>query len=134
MKVLTAAPGSCKGIRACEKACAKALHKSEDASLSAIRVSGSDGARSFTMCNQCGDCIAVCPTRALYRNKAGIVLVKKSLCVSCFVCVGFCPTGAMSWHPDVDTPIKCISCGKCVKACPEHVLGLVDQDHSGLPA
>jgi anaerobic carbon-monoxide dehydrogenase iron sulfur subunit len=134
MKVLTAESTKCKGVRACEKICAKALYKSEDRALSAIQVSAKAGVFSFTMCNQCGECIKVCPTRALYRSKSGAVLVRKDLCVSCYVCVGFCPTNAMFWNQQQDLPIKCISCGQCVKACPHGVLSLVEQAHAQLPA
>ncbi|NIV29273.1 MAG: 4Fe-4S dicluster domain-containing protein [Anaerolineae bacterium] len=72
----------------------------------------------MAVCSQCGECIDVCPTGALYRDKAGVVRLKKKDCVGCLSCVGFCPTATMYYHADYVEPIKCISCGLCTKECP----------------
>jgi len=133
MKVLTSDTGKCKMAKACEAACAKAINKKDGAQYSAIQVKGKDGKPSFSFCDQCGECILVCPTGALSRAKSGVVLLRKDLCVACYMCIGFCPTAAMFRAEGQLTPFKCVSCGNCVKACPHGALQLVDKDHSRLP-
>jgi len=134
MKSLVADPAKCTGALKCVAACAKQIFKQAGEEYSSIRVQQVDGRWQFTICDQCGDCIPVCPTRALQRNKAGIVQVKKDLCVGCFMCSGFCPKGAMFRAPKAVEPFKCLSCNACVKACPSGALQLVERDHSKLPA
>jgi Fe-S-cluster-containing hydrogenase component 2 len=134
MKVLTPHPEKCQGAFACVKACAKALNKKDDLAHSAIRPRKTAQGFSFTVCNQCGECIEVCPTGALRRNKAGTVLIQRDLCVGCLMCIGFCPHKAMFRVPGTATPFKCTSCGSCVKACPHGALSLETQDHATLPA
>jgi Fe-S-cluster-containing hydrogenase component 2 len=134
MKSLVADPAKCTGAMKCAPACAKQIFKKEGEEYSAIRVAKVDGKWQFTICDQCGECILVCPTKALQRNKAGIVQVKKDLCVGCFMCMGFCPHAAMFRAPKAVEPFKCLSCNACVKACPSGALKLVELDHSKLPA
>jgi len=57
-------------------------------------------------CLGLGDCVSVCPTKALYIE-AGLVVV------------------------DYD---KCIGCGKCVKVCPRNVLQLVEVERGAIYA
>ncbi len=127
MRVLKFDSESCRGVRACMIACSKYLFKEENYEKSAIRVEG-DGPYTIHVCNQCGECIAVCPTEALSRDKAGVVQLDKEKCVGCLSCVGFCPTGVMYVHPDYTEPFKCVACGSCVKACPNGVLSLEKVD------
>lgn len=134
MKVLAVDLEKCNGAQACMAACATTLFKTADAALSAVQVTKTSGPSEARVCDQCGDCIPVCPTLALYRGKAGTVLLKKELCVGCFMCVGFCSKGAMVRARERLEPIKCISCGNCVEACPSGALKLVEKDHQGLPA
>jgi anaerobic carbon-monoxide dehydrogenase iron sulfur subunit len=134
MKYLSTDATRCKGVRACETACAMAWFKTEDETFSCIRASelwgpaGSDSpvAYSLNVCNQCGACIDICPVKALFRNKAGIVMVNKKLCVGCFMCVGFCPTLSMHRAEGAREPFKCVSCGKCVKSCPHGALAMAE--------
>jgi carbon-monoxide dehydrogenase iron sulfur subunit len=133
MKVLHGDEARCRLAKACERACAHALHKEEESAYSAIRVGEADGRPSFNVCNQCGECIPICPSGALTRNKSGTVLVKKKLCVACYMCIGFCPTSSMFRVEGDLPPFKCIVCGKCVKACPHNALELVEESHEGLP-
>lgn len=79
-------------------------------------------------CSQCGECIAVCPTQALYRAKNGIVRLKKQDCTGCLACVGFCPTLTMYVAPDDAVPFKCIACGKCVDICPTDALYMTEAE------
>ena len=134
MKYVQADPSKCKGVRACEKACATTFFKQENAAYSSIQVTEIDGAFAINVCNQCGKCIEICPVKAIYRNPAGTVMVKKDVCVGCYMCIGFCPTLSMRRAPGSNTAFKCVSCGKCVKECPEGALSLVEADHSGLPS
>ena len=129
MRVLKSKPNDCKGVRACMIACSKYLFKEENPEKSAIRVEGAArGPFTIHVCNQCGDCIAVCPTEALFRDKAGVVRIDRDKCVGCLSCVGFCPFGVMYVHPDYTEPFKCVACGSCVKACPNGALALEKVD------
>ncbi len=74
------------------------------------------------VCNQCCDCIAVCPVLAIKKSKSGVVVISKKLCIGCFNCVGVCPTGTMFWHEDLTEPFKCISCARCTKECPTEAI------------
>lgn len=134
MRYVKADAAKCEGVRACEKICAQTFFKSEDAQFSSIRVAKKGSAYEINVCNQCGQCIAVCPVKALSRNQAGIVMVDKKTCVGCFMCVGFCPTLSMRRAPGQREPFKCVSCGQCVKKCPKGALQMVEADHAGLPA
>jgi anaerobic carbon-monoxide dehydrogenase iron sulfur subunit len=122
MKYLKTDHAKCKGVRACEKACSRTFFKAEDPAKSAIRVTKTDTGYSINACNQCGQCIEVCPVEALTRNKMGVVMLNKALCTGCLICVGFCPTNSMMTHPQLREPFKCIACGSCARACPEKAL------------
>ena len=134
MKVLTPDAGKCDGVRACEKICAKTFFKNDDRACSSIQVEKKEGRHVLNVCNQCGECIAVCPVKAIFRNAAGIVMIDKKTCVGCYMCVGFCPTLAMRRAPGQREPFKCVSCGACVKACPKGALELKEKPHANLPA
>jgi ferredoxin len=83
---------------------------------------------AIEFCDQCGECVAVCPTDALYRAKNGIVRLRKKDCVGCMACVGFCPTLVMYVVPEDPIPFKCIACGKCVDVCPTDALYMVEEE------
>lgn len=105
--------------------------KVPDREWSAIRVAGPGPAAldedcTIEFCDQCGECIAVCPTEALFRAKNGIVRLRKKECVGCLACVGFCPTLVMYVHSDDTVPFKCIACNKCVDDCPADALYMTE--------
>jgi len=126
-KVLSYDPELCVGCDICEEVCSQTWFKVVDAEKSSIRIyEGKDGILDAIFCNQCGDCIEVCPTGALFRDRRGIVRLRKKLCVGCLSCVGFCPYEAMFYHVDQDEPFKCIACGKCVDECPAEALAIVE--------
>lgn len=127
MKYIKPDTEKCKFIKACMKTCAKKTQKSDDVALSSIVVTKlDDGTIDINVCNQCGQCIDICPVGAIYRAKNGTVLIKKNFCVGCYACVEYCPTGSMRTYPGRKVPFKCISCGACVKECPEGALSHVE--------
>ena len=102
------------------------------------------------LCNHCSSpaCVRVCPTRATFKRKDGIVLMDYHRCIGCRFCVAACPYGARSlnWknpvphiknvNPDFPTRTrgvveKCNFCAErlakglqpaCVEACPNGAL------------
>ena len=150
MKVLVYAPELCDARLGCEETCARTWFKEANHQKSAIRIleverqprsaveaapPGTNGAalrgrpegqHAANICTQCGQCIDVCPTLAIQRDKRGVVRIDKDLCVGCLSCVGFCPYGAMRIHPDHTVPFKCVACGSCAKTCPTGALAVLD--------
>ncbi len=119
MKFVSTKPELCIGCRACEEACVKVRFKETDTTKSVIKVTElEDGKYDINVCNQCGECIEICPVQAIYRDKNGTIMIDKDKCVQCYACVGFCPTLSMRYHKEVFGPYKCISCGACTRACP----------------
>jgi pyruvate formate lyase activating enzyme len=51
-------------------------------------------AHSTALCNQCGECIKVCPRQAISLAEKGIKIERK-LCTKCGECVNFCYAGAL---------------------------------------
>ena len=55
-----------------------------------------DVTRDESRCTQCGACISVCPTEALYIDKKTMkVLFDSDKCIACELCVKACPPRAM---------------------------------------
>jgi ferredoxin len=107
----------------CEQACASKVFKLDDKRFAALRIlQGTDA----VICDQCGDCLTICPTEALKRNKLGVVVIDKMLCVGCYLCVGICEKGAFERLEGWLEPYKCTACGICVKACPHAALAVAD--------
>lgn len=52
------------------------------------------------LCSGCGECVEICPTRAIEINGCGQVITDKMLCIKCCACVKNCPIGARVF----DTP------------------------------
>jgi Fe-S-cluster-containing hydrogenase component 2 len=116
----------------CEKACAEKVFKFDDPSRAALHIRElADGSGQAILCDQCGDCITVCPSNALTRNRLGVVMINKKICVGCYVCVAWCDKDAFERAPGWVEPYKCTSCGICVKACPHAALEIVDEPLSG---
>jgi len=119
MKVLVTNDELCIGCLLCQDVCSQAWYKEINPALSSIHITSLGNAQwGMEACTQCGDCIEICPTGALSRDRTGVVRLKKADCVGCLSCVGFCPIATMYYHADYVEPIKCISCGLCTKEGP----------------
>jgi NAD-dependent dihydropyrimidine dehydrogenase PreA subunit len=110
----------------CEEACATRVFKFDDPAKAAIRIRPEHGKGQASLCDQCGDCIIVCPADALRRNKQGAVMLDKKLCVACYTCVGFCEKNVFMRTPGQLEPYKCSACSICVKACPKSALEIAE--------
>jgi len=71
----------------------------------------------ITVCEQCGSCLAVCPTGSI-RMADGVVLIDHSSCTGCLKCVNLCPHEALVVVNG--KPYKCDLCEgtpQCVRFC-----------------
>jgi Fe-S-cluster-containing dehydrogenase component/formate-dependent nitrite reductase membrane component NrfD len=93
-------------------------------------------------CNHCDDapCVAICPTRALFKRKDGIVDFDSSRCIGCKSCMQACPYDALYIDPNSHTAAKCNYCAHrtevgiepaCVVVCPERAIIAGDLHNPG---
>jgi Fe-S-cluster-containing dehydrogenase component/formate-dependent nitrite reductase membrane component NrfD len=84
-------------------------------------------------CNHCDDapCVAICPTKALYKRADGIVDFDSTRCIGCKSCMQACPYDALYIDPNSHTAAKCNYCAHrievglepaCVVVCPERAI------------
>ncbi len=84
-------------------------------------------------CNHCDNapCVAICPTKALYKRADGIVDFDSNRCIGCKSCMQACPYDALYIDPYSHTAAKCNYCAHrvetglepaCVALCPEHAI------------
>ncbi len=94
---------------------------------------------SVMRCNHCTDapCVAICPTRALFKRADGIVDFDTSRCIGCKSCMQACPYDALYIDPGEHTAQKCNYCvhrvevgiePACVVVCPEQAIVAGDLD------
>ena len=80
------------------------------------------------LCNNCENpiCVTVCPVKASYRRRDGIVLVDPHRCIGCRYCMAVCPYDARYVNPRVNIVEKCYWCDHrvdqglkpaCVRSC-----------------
>jgi len=117
-------PDKCLGCKTCEFACSAIKENSLDPSLSRIRVVNFEPTGSMAIaCLLCEDppCVAVCPTKALFKGKNGVIQVDEGKCTGCKWCLKACRFGAITWNPVKRTVMMCDLCDgdpECVKLCP----------------
>jgi len=92
-----------------------------------------------TRCNHCDDapCVAICPTKALYKRADGIVDFDRERCIGCKSCMQACPYDALYIDPESHTAAKCNYCAHrvdqglqpaCVIVCPVQAIIAGDLD------
>jgi Fe-S-cluster-containing dehydrogenase component/formate-dependent nitrite reductase membrane component NrfD len=90
-------------------------------------------------CNQCDNapCVTICPTRALYRRRDGIVDLDGARCIGCKSCMQACPYDALYIDPVTRTAAKCHYCAHrvevglepaCAVVCPVQAIVAGDLD------
>jgi Fe-S-cluster-containing dehydrogenase component/formate-dependent nitrite reductase membrane component NrfD len=91
-------------------------------------------------CNHCTDapCVAICPTKALFKRDDGIVDFDRDRCIGCKSCMQGCPYDAIYIDADTNTAAKCNFCAHridedlepaCVVVCPTHSIWVGDLDN-----
>ncbi len=96
-------------------------------------------------CQHCQNapCVNVCPTRANYKRRDGLVLIHEERCIGCKYCVMACPYQARVFSEQRGIPGKCKFCQPridkgvqpaCVLACPTKAryFGDLDDPYSDL--
>ena len=85
------------------------------------------------LCNNCEKphCVTVCPVKATFKRKDGIVEINPHLCVGCKMCMLACPYQMRYLHPQKRIADKCHWClhrvkvglePACAMACPTEAL------------
>jgi Fe-S-cluster-containing hydrogenase component 2 len=130
VKMLGKKPELCTACHECENTCSVVFFKTQEIGRARLRINEDPAKKEkcIITCTQCGVCISICPTEAISRNKAGIVVIDKAKCVGCLSCVGFCPEEAMFQYKDDTLPFKCISCGQCAKKCTPGAIFLTENE------
>ncbi|MEE8428799.1 MAG: 4Fe-4S dicluster domain-containing protein [Gammaproteobacteria bacterium] len=95
------------------------------------------------LCNHCTDppCTRVCPVKATYKRRDGIVVIDKGMCIGCKYCIQACPYDARFLNPVTGTADKCDFCvhrvsqglvPACVNTCMgrARIFGDVNDPHS----
>jgi len=90
-------------------------------------------------CNHCENapCVKICPVKALYTRKDGIVDLDGDRCIGCQSCMQACPYDALYINPDRGVAEKCHYCAHrverglepaCVIVCPVQAIVPGDLD------
>lgn len=81
----------------------------------------------LVLCNHCSNpaCVRVCPTKATFRRKDGVVLMDYHRCIGCRFCVAACPYGARSFN--FKDPRKGLEEDKINKNFPTRTKGVVEK-------
>lgn len=133
----------CTGCRVCEAVCSlvkegefnpvkargKVVRTVERSILHKVRVA----------CLQCEEpnCMAVCPTKAISTNAAGVKIVDEEKCLGCKMCEMACPVGAIAVNAGKGVALKCDHCDgleepQCVKYCYTEALQYLPDERVGI--
>ncbi len=126
--------GRCIFCRACEVAC-EIFN-----GVSKIKVFEYQETMAMPLnCRHCekAPCIEVCPTKALYRDEDGAVVLNPLKCIGCMMCAVVCPFGIPELDKANKIMVKCDLCADrrvrglipaCVAACPTDAIEFGDID------
>ncbi|MCD6372173.1 MAG: 4Fe-4S binding protein [Thermococcus sp.] len=119
----------CIECRACEVACER-----EHNGRALINVFEWEEMAAMALnCRHCENapCVEICPTKALYRDEDGAVLLSPQKCIGCLMCGIVCPFGVPQLDALDRIMMKCDLCahrraeGKlpaCAETCPTDAL------------
>jgi carbon-monoxide dehydrogenase iron sulfur subunit len=124
----------CHGCQICETTCS--MTNKINKGTSEPRVTSVtwdlEGRGVSIICQNCQDapCMAVCPKRAISRDKKfNRIMVDYDYCIGCRICMAVCPFGAMGFDGEARKIVKCDLCDGdplCVKLCPYGALQYED--------
>ncbi len=126
--------GRCIFCRACEVAC-EIFN-----GVSRIKVFEYQETMAMPLnCRHCekAPCMEVCPTKALYIDEDGAVVLNPLKCIGCMMCAVVCPFGIPELDKANKIMIKCDLCADrrangllpaCVAACPTDAIEFGDID------
>ena len=81
----------------------------------------------LVMCNHCANpsCVRVCPTKATFKRRDGVVLMDYHRCIGCRFCVAACPYGARSFN--FEEPRNGLEADKINPNYPTRTKGVVEK-------
>ena len=124
----------CRDCQACTLGCS--LYQEGECNLALARLLVSkDMAKyefSIRVCQHCEspDCLAACPTGAIFLDAQGIAILDEVECNRCGACAAACPYEAIFYNQAKDRYLKCDLCAGraggpiCVELCPVGALSL----------
>lgn len=118
----------CSGCRICQQICTFFHYQEFNPKRARVKVvqARSNGLFIPKTCNQCKECIVLCPEEAIYwDSELGTIGVDADNCSGCGICVDNCEQMAISIDPVTGKANICDLCAgapRCVEWCPEGVL------------
>ncbi len=109
----------CSGCRLCQQICAITHFQEVNPKKSAIRIEAefpAPGVFAPVVCDQCGECAAVCPAGAI-DWAGGRYVIDGDACTLCEECIDACPSAAIHIPRGAELPVKCDLCMKCAAVC-----------------